>query len=310
MENKNSQMLISIIVPIYNSQKYLDELLKSITAQTYQNIEIILIDDGSTDDSELICKNFIKNDTRARYIRQKNSGVSTARNKGIEESSGDFIYFVDSDDKLYPEAVRALYNSIVEKNSNLAIGNYSIIDEKEELIVSVQVADEPYTYIENILKGREHAALWNKLISRKLIGKTRFNSDLSYMEDQVFLLEILDKEVRLSYIINSVYKYRLHPFACTSELTQKSLKSRVLAVEIVARKFDGKISENIINHYKANCVYFLILNSNDLSNSLFPELELSLISLKFSLHKKLIIWFHFKKFYRTLRLIKFLKSLR
>lgn len=302
-------MLISIIVPVFNSQKYLGKLLKSITIQTYQNIEIILIDDGSIDNSETICKSFIKDETRARYIKQKNSGVSSARNKGIEESKGEFIYFVDSDDELFPESVCSLYKSIVENDSNIAIGNYSQIDGKNELTVTTQVVDEPHSYIKKILEGREHAALWNKLISRSLIGNTRFNPELCYMEDQVFLLEILDKEVQLSYTESLVYKYRLHSLACTSELTQKSLASRVLAVEIVMNKFKEKLSANILNCYKANCVYFLILNSNKLSNNIFYELKSELISLNYPLHKKIVIWLHFKNLYRTLWFIKTLKSL-
>ena len=98
MTKASKEPLISVIIPVYNVEEYLDRCLESATLQTYKNIEIILIDDGSTDNSGKMCDEWAEKDRRIRVIHQKNGGLSNARNKGIEEAKGEFISFIDSDD--------------------------------------------------------------------------------------------------------------------------------------------------------------------------------------------------------------------
>jgi glycosyltransferase involved in cell wall biosynthesis len=308
MGNKKNQALISIVVPIFNSEKYLYFLLKSISTQSYKNIEIILINDGSSDDSELICKNFLKKEPRAKYVKQSNSGVSVARNKGIEESEGQFIYFIDSDDELFPESLSVLYKNLTDNQSDIAIGSYLKSDGKDESIVMSNALEESNLYIISILEGREHAALWNKLISKSLINQTRFNPKLSYMEDQVFLVEILQKNVRLSFTNTLVYKYRIHPATCTSNLTEKLVASRVMAVGIIIKLLKNKFTYRELNNYKANCVYFYILKTNHFDDFLFTEIKYELKSLNVSLFIKLILWLYYNDFKRVIYVIKYLKA--
>ena len=104
--------LISVIVPVYNVEKYLDECVNSILDQTYSNIEILLIDDGSTDNSPNICDFYEKQDNRVRVIHQQNGGLSLARNIGIEKSQGDFIVFVDSDDYISTDMLEVMINEM------------------------------------------------------------------------------------------------------------------------------------------------------------------------------------------------------
>ena len=129
MENN----LISIIVPIYNSENYIKKCLDSILAQTYSNLEVILIDDGSTDNSYNICKDYQKKDNRIVLLQQKNAGVSRARNHGLEVAKGEYIGFVDSDDYIEPEMYEILLNSIIESNSKIAICNYYYENEDSKL---------------------------------------------------------------------------------------------------------------------------------------------------------------------------------
>ncbi len=119
-------MKISIVVPIYNAEKYLDRCIQSILNQSYKDLEIILIDDGSTDSSNKICNNYQKRDNRIKFISQKNEGVSAARNRGISEATGEFIGFVDSDDYIQPNMYETLYGLINKYNCDISICGYFI----------------------------------------------------------------------------------------------------------------------------------------------------------------------------------------
>lgn len=123
--------LISVIVPIYNTGKYLVECVESIRKQTYSNIEIILVDDGSTDASIEICDEFAEKDSRIRVFHKKNEGSAIAKNFGIQQSKGEYIILVDSDDIVSDRMIEVLYTQIKEKNADIAIGNYYIYDESD-----------------------------------------------------------------------------------------------------------------------------------------------------------------------------------
>ena len=117
--------LISIIVPIYNVEKYLRQCLDSIMNQTYRNFECLLINDGSSDNSEDICREYVSKDSRFRYFEKENGGVSSARNLGIEHSKGEYITFIDSDDWVDSDYLEVLYNSLVDERADIAISTYS-----------------------------------------------------------------------------------------------------------------------------------------------------------------------------------------
>ena len=116
--------LISIIVPVYNSEEYLKQCIDSILRQTYKNIEIILVNDGSQDKSEDICREYLDCDNRVVYVKQSNNGVSSARNQGIKKASGKYIAFVDSDDCLTEDAIEILYTAQTKCNADLVIAAY------------------------------------------------------------------------------------------------------------------------------------------------------------------------------------------
>ena len=113
---------ISVIVPVYNIEKYLRKCIDSILSQTYENIEVILVDDGSTDNCGAICDEYAKIDPRIIVIHKKNAGVSAARNTGIMQCIGEYVFFVDSDDYLPIDSIEKLYNSINEYEADISIG--------------------------------------------------------------------------------------------------------------------------------------------------------------------------------------------
>ena len=115
---------ISVIVPIYNSEDYIDRCVRSIVEQSYKNIEIILVDDGSTDNSSMMCDEWAKNDKRVKVIHKENGGVSSARNEGLKIAKGDYISFVDSDDYIDKKMIEKMLNQMEKGNTDLVICNY------------------------------------------------------------------------------------------------------------------------------------------------------------------------------------------
>ena len=113
--------LVSIIVPVFNAEKFLAETLVSLAAQTYENIEVLLVDDGSKDSSRDICESFVEGDNRFRYYYQENAGAGAARNRGIGLACGEFLMFLDSDDLFEPDFVEKMYGVIVSSGADVAI---------------------------------------------------------------------------------------------------------------------------------------------------------------------------------------------
>jgi glycosyltransferase involved in cell wall biosynthesis len=127
VEDKTNQPEISIIVPVYNVEKYLEKCLKSILHQIFSDFELILIDDGSTDSSGRICDEYLKRDSRIKVFHKENGGLSSARNYGIEKSTGKYIGFVDSDDYIAKDMYEVLYNNLQRENADVSMcGNYDV----------------------------------------------------------------------------------------------------------------------------------------------------------------------------------------
>ena len=127
--HSHSYPLISVIVPVYNVDRYLVRCVDSIINQTYKNLEIILVDDGSTDKSPQICDSYLQKDTRIRVVHKQNGGLSSARNAGLDTATGEYIAFVDSDDYILPEMYEVLFRLIDENNADMAVSSYQKVDE-------------------------------------------------------------------------------------------------------------------------------------------------------------------------------------
>ena len=123
--------LISIVIPVYNVEKYLDKCVNSLISQTYKNIEIILVDDGSKDSSLSICQEWTKKDKRIQVFHQDNSGMSVARNLGVSKSTGSLIFFVDSDDCISEKTLEIMYGSYVENHADSVCCGYVVYAEEE-----------------------------------------------------------------------------------------------------------------------------------------------------------------------------------
>ena len=177
----NNNELISVIVPIYNVERYLRRCVNSILDQTYQNIEVILVDDGSTDSSSNICDTYKLKDNRIKVIHKENGGLSDARNVGIEYAIGEYIAFIDSDDYIDARYLELLLASLRKNDADMAICNFKNVDEKghglyidQSPICTENLTKDQLIYKYTLSNGYYYVVAWNKLYKRSVIGDIRF----------------------------------------------------------------------------------------------------------------------------------------
>lgn len=216
-----TQPLISIIVPVYNVQSYLEECLDSICRQTYQNIEILLINDGSTDCSPTICEEYATRDKRIRVIHQENKGLSAARNKGIAEANGTYVSFVDSDDVVHDYLVSELYHYMRLTNADISMGQYYFYCESDGLFYYYPMDDsveyEIISFKEAILRQStwqhynttNYIVAVNKLIKKTLFDKVSFPENIHFCDEVIMQRLYLQADVVVQ--VNQItYLYRKH----------------------------------------------------------------------------------------------------
>ena len=205
--------LISIIVPVYKVEPYLDKCIASIVNQTYRNLEIILVDDGSPDNCPAMCDAWAEKDNRIRVIHKLNGGLSDARNAGMSVATGELIAFVDSDDWINVRYVEYLHQAILKTGADISacdlreVYDETEMDEDPVTMPQVEVAT-PEDAIEDILHNRRFRAVaWNKLYTRRLLTDEHFETNRLH-EDEFFSYRLYDKSERLAYIGVPLYYYR------------------------------------------------------------------------------------------------------
>ncbi|MBR2065381.1 MAG: glycosyltransferase family 2 protein [Bacteroidales bacterium] len=214
---------ISIIIPVYNAEDYLDRCLESIVEQSFTSYEVILVDDGSTDSSPLICDRYSATDPRFRTIHKANGGVSSARNAGIDLAKGEYLLFVDSDDALLPDALERMMEHVA--GEDMVLGGYASfvggVPDKEVLPVktkSYRGGEMALFFDENIRKNCEMLdAPWAKMFRRKAVGNMRFCEDLSYAEDKLFVFRFFSVCSSVHTCSVPVYAYHIRPGSLGSD---------------------------------------------------------------------------------------------
>lgn len=249
--------LVSVIVPIYNVESYLPHCLECLASQTYQNLEIILVDDGSTDSSGRLCDEYVRKDSRARVIHQPNKGVWSARNVGQDAARGSYLWFPDGDDYFHKDIVRMMYDAINHEDSdgnkpNMAIVDYiesrtfdeDVFSERkaclkelsDENLISLFVSRQPKPYL---------SFMWNKLYRRELVKDIR-SGNYKYAQDHDFNLTVLVKGVKAVMVEQVLYYWMQRE---TSDMHQ-------LDYQLIRAKDDSRIYYNhLLNLPKNKLMY-------------------------------------------------------
>lgn len=209
-------MKISVIVPIYNMEKYLDQCLESIKNQTFTDFEVLMIDDGSVDHSKEICMMYEKNDDRFCYLYQENGGLSAARNYGIKESKGDYLCFVDSDDMINDQYLDILYKNAILYHADISLGYFKRFYDGE--LEKTPVDNWPccldkievyrrLTVVGEVYENTNLIVAWNKLIRREIIEKIQFLPG-KWHEDEFWIHHIIAEASIIVETKSEIYYYR------------------------------------------------------------------------------------------------------
>lgn len=260
---------VSIIIPVYNDEKYIGQCLQSIINQTFSNLEIIVINDGSKDLTDSICKEFVQKDNRIKYICKENKGVSNTRNVGLENCTGDYIMFVDSDDWLEINCIDAMMKNI-EENDILQCNNYLCVDDekkvrkyankvmhfnstqKDDLILNV-VNPEKFEKI-NGYYG-EFRTIWGKLYKKEIINKNRFIENMKFYEDGEFYINVLSQGVSLKIIDEPLYNYRFNIKGCTKSYRKNMMEESKIVMEKLndaLESYSGLYNNVVVDMYCLN----------------------------------------------------------
>jgi glycosyltransferase involved in cell wall biosynthesis len=277
--------LISIIVPVYNVEEYLPRCLDSIINQSYKNLEIILINDESTDNSLSICKEFKKKDKRIKLISIKHGGLSKARNTGLDVAKGEYIGFVDSDDFIEEDMYKSLYEAIVKSGAQISVCTfyryhpdvleYDFLESRDEIVFDKEEA------IENVLIDKTlRNYVWTKLYSAYIFDDLRFPEGKNF-EDIFISIKILEKIDKLIYINKFLYYYVIREGSIDSSKKVENIKD---AIEETYRRYKY-IKENYEKYKEYNIaamivrlVYCYLDLNQDISllneyNYIFSELD-------------------------------------
>ena len=267
--------LISVIVPVYNAEKYLNKCIKSIINQRYRNLEIILVNDGSKDSSLELCKKYAENDKRIKVIHKENGGVSTARNVGIEEASGDFIAFVDSDDYIDKDMYFNMMQKATEYKCDVVMCDcYKVYDDKKEVFThdirsgfynKKQLYKE---YFDKLLmldsiNYPPTISNWVMLISKSIImhNELKYKEGIKFSEDLLFGSQVMYYANSFYYLKGECYyNYINNPTSVTNTYYEKKWDNFILLYREIKAFFEDKKDFDFSKQIYY-CLLFFIYNS-------------------------------------------------
>lgn len=226
----SEEIKLSVIVPVYNAQEEIKYLLEDIQNQSLYNFEAIVVDDGSEDNSGAICKEYSRRDERYIYIYQKNEGVSSARNHGLDISKGRYITFLDADDRIPADRFEKMVRAIEQKDTNdLVIGRYRVDIKSKKFpfsswqsdLMGEQNLDVLIKDYEKSMSGFYYGVIWNKLYKRSIITKydIKFDESISWGEDLIFNLQYFCHIKNCVYISDYIYNYCYTESSLLSNIT-------------------------------------------------------------------------------------------
>ncbi len=265
--------LISIIVPIYNVEKYLNKCIESIVNQTYENIEIILIDDGSNDNSGIICDEYAKKDNRIIVVHKENGGVSSARNKGLKIAKGEWISFVDADDWIEQIFCQTLLNKVTQEQADIALCGYNrITDNRIEKINAnnQEVFLNSNEYLVKSLNPQTGFGFCHmRLIKKEVLKSISFNERIEVGEDALFNIQLSTYIKKAVFLKQPLYNYRINNQSVVKRYDEnyanKYLKSMKIIEEYIWQEYNEENEENIEikqNYYNFVAYHIMLIIVN------------------------------------------------
>lgn len=239
----NSEEKVSVIIPVYNDEKYLEQCVMSAVNQTYSNLEIILIDDGSTDSSPIICEQLKEKDERIRVLHKQNGGVGSSRNAGLSMATGEYVLFIDDDDWIEADHIEKLFNLLKKNDADIAIGNFMVFKENIGTrylhITEADYFEKSYTpeewfeieYQSRFWMNEIFVVPWAKLYKRSLLTNIMYPED-KMVEDDLTTWKIYLLADKISYINSPIYTQRL----LDTSVTAQSKRTDVFPIEAVEKR--------------------------------------------------------------------------
>lgn len=251
--------LISIIIPVYNVEHYLDACMASILEQTYHNIDIILVDDGATDNSGKMCDYYAETDERVKVIHKQNGGLSDARNKGIAQAKGDYIMFIDSDDVVSQNLVEYLYKMMKDNSADITIcdpvhcyPDKKIVFEPE---TCMKIFDSEAAIVEMLYQKSFLVSAWGKLYRKEYFNDILFPYGMLF-EDSAVMYKIFDKAKRIAYGNAKLYGY-MHR---EGSITTTKFSKRDCDILTICDQLIGYMAHRSVKLQKAARSYYVTAN--------------------------------------------------
>lgn len=262
----DSEQIISVVVPVYNAQQNLSRCIDSILRQSYRQLEVILVDDGSTDESGAVCDRYAMQDSRVRALHKKNGGVSQARNAGIQAASGTYLQFVDSDDILNEDFCRTMVESLVSSGADLVVCGYRAVHtslgysdtcRSTPGLVRLLEGPSPAKAFLQLDRDKVLSMPWNKLFIREKV-KNGFHRDISLGEDKIFVMDYLAENPCYTVIEEILYDYYVDN---ENTLSRKYSPERIRYVKAVTEQTFAFCDRMFGEHYDKTYVYTDFMDS-------------------------------------------------
>lgn len=256
---------VSLIVPVYNCEDYLEQCIESILSQTFKDYELILINDGSKDKSREICEEYSKKDKRIRLINQENSGVSKSRQKGISIAKSKYIIFIDSDDYIEKNFIKNLYSNIIEGDIDIVCcnsKNFGLKSENPKNIEKEKIITNKIDLLEDYFSLYRYTyTLWGKIFKKSIFDNLRFPK-MKYAEDTFLMLLIFQKIKKIKLIVYDGYNYRIQSQSASNTLDDFTKLSDILKRDKLAcdicEKFNEQLKQKACKNF-SNDLYALVV---------------------------------------------------
>lgn len=275
---------VSVVVPVYNVEEYIERCLVSLFEQSLDNIQFIIINDGSTDNSldkiKVLIERYNSFLLNVVLINRENKGIAYTRNEGLERATGEYLIYVDSDDWVEPNFLEKLYQQAALQAADIVICGYNLVFRNKKIPVFVGSSMSSDELIEKILLDKVAGFTWNKLVKKSIYSKNRFKSGINYMEDVIYIIQCSMTAKKIAIVNEPLINYNQeNERSITKEITEDKIKAMLHAINYISSvvQVDGKVALDSLMVMKLKRKAFILFNIESLildkkwCLKLFPE---------------------------------------